>query len=57
VTREEAIPIIQKYIELDRKKLQEAKGDEAMREAFGRLDYSVHMMKELLTFDPSRKKC
>jgi RNA polymerase sigma factor (sigma-70 family) len=56
VTREESVPIIQKYIELDLKKLQEATGDEAVLEAFGRLEYSVHLMKELLTFDPSRKR-
>jgi RNA polymerase sigma factor (sigma-70 family) len=56
VTREEAIPIIQNYIELDLKKLKEAKDDQSMRETLGRLEHSVQMMKELLTFDPSRKK-
>ena len=56
VTREEAIPIIQNYLELDMKQLKEAKDDEAMRKALDRLEHSVRMMKELLAFDPKGKK-
>jgi RNA polymerase sigma factor (sigma-70 family) len=56
VTREEARPIIQSWIEFDLKKLKEAKDDKSMREALGRVEHSVQMMKELLTFDPSRNK-
>jgi hypothetical protein len=50
VTREEAIPIIQKYIEVNLKKLEEAKDDKSKREALEGLENSVQMMKELLSF-------
>jgi hypothetical protein len=56
VTREEAILIIQSYLELDLKKLKVARDDKSSREALGRLEHSVQMMKELLAFDPGRKK-
>jgi hypothetical protein len=56
VTRQEAILIVQNYIELDLKKLKEAKDDKSERKALGGLEHSVQMMKELLTFDSSLRK-
>jgi hypothetical protein len=49
-TREEAIPIFKHYIELDVKKLKEAKDDKSIREALEALEKSVQMLKELLSF-------
>ena len=50
VTRDEAIPIIQNYIEVDLKKLKETKDDKSMREALKSLEESVQSMKNLLSF-------
>jgi hypothetical protein len=54
---EEAIPIVRQYIELDLKKLKEAKDNKSMRQAVEVLEKSVQMLKELLSYGaPAEKK-
>jgi hypothetical protein len=56
-TIEEAIPIVKQCIELDLKKLKEAKDNKSMRQAAEGLEKSVQMLKELLSFSvPAEKK-
>jgi hypothetical protein len=56
-TIQEAIPIVQQYIELHLKRLKEAKDNKSMRQAVDGLEKSVQMLKELLSFDmPAEKK-
>jgi hypothetical protein len=56
-TIEEAIPILKEYIELDLKKLKEAKDNKSMRQAVEVLEKSVQMLKELLSYGaPAEKK-
>ena len=55
-TIEEAIPIVKQYIELDLKKLKEAKDNKAMRQAVDGLEKSVQMLKELLSFSLPAEK-
>ena len=54
--REEAIRIVKQRIESQVKELSNTKEERSVREALQRLEESVQMLKELLTFDPSRKK-
>jgi hypothetical protein len=56
MTKEEAIPIIKDFINLQVKKLKEAKDDKSIREAVEALEELVQQMKQLLTLDPSRQK-
>jgi RNA polymerase sigma factor (sigma-70 family) len=56
-TIQEAIPIVKQYIELDMKRLKEAKDDKSMRQAVDGLEKSVQMLKELLSYGaPAEKK-
>jgi hypothetical protein len=55
-TIQEAILIVKQYIELDMKKLKEAKDNKSMRQAVDGLEKSVQMLKELLSFSLPAEK-
>jgi hypothetical protein len=55
-TIQEAIPVVKQYIELDMRKLKEAKDNKSMRQAVDGLEKSVRMLKELLSFSLQAEK-